>query len=282
MAHFRPEGVELLPVVEVAAGRHVVDQRVEPDVHHVRVVAGHRDPPLQGGSGDGLVAHAPLEEADDLVVAAARHNALQILFVIGQELVDVLRRAEEVALLLHHLKRPFAVGTGFVLAHAALGNVRLAGDAVPPLVLPFIDVALIEELLEDGLHRLVVTLLGGADEVVVGDVERLPEILEVAHRPVGKFARREPLGCGALLNLLSVLVGPGEEENVEPLHPFVPAHRVGGDGRVGMPDVRDVVDVVDRGGEVEALLFVHVCDTSCKFLLLHENGLSAERFTPSG
>jgi hypothetical protein len=56
---------------------------------------------------------------------------------------------------------------------------------------------------------------------------------------------------GSLLDLLAMLVRPGQKENAAPFQPLVPGKDVGGDGGVGMADMRDIIDVVDRRCDVE-------------------------------
>ncbi len=61
-------------------------------------------------------------------------------------------------------------------------------------------------------------------------------------------------GSSALLlggpgDLLSVLVGAGQEEDVVAHQPVPPGQGVGVDRRVGVPDMGRVLDVVDRGGD---------------------------------
>ena len=66
----------------------------------------------------------------------------------------------------------------------------------------------------------------------------------------GRFSLR----LGGAFNVDAVLVGAGGEDGVESLHVFQRADGIGGDGGVGVADVRSGVGVVDRGGQV---VFVH-------------------------
>ncbi len=118
-------------------------------------------------------------------------------------------------------------------------------------VLAQIDVALVPDLGEDLLHPLDVHVVGGANERVVLDVQDAPELLEVLDHGVGELFRRQPLLGGAALDLLAVLVGPGQEQHPEAPQLLVALDDVGQDGGVGMADVRDIVHVVDRGGQVK-------------------------------
>src|SRR5207244_9634423 len=71
---------------------------------------------------------------------------------------------------------------------------------------------------------------------------------------VGPLLQREAaFGCG-LGHVLAVLVGAGEEPDPVASQAPVPGDHVAGDDLVGMPDVRDVVHVVDRRRDVEGVL----------------------------
>ena len=94
--------------------------------------------------------------------------------------------------------------------------------------------------------------VGRADEEVVRSVERLDHPLEVDDVAVGQLARRDALALGDLRDRLAVLVGPGEEEHVLAALAHVAREHVGRDRRVRVAEVRLRVDVVDRGGDVEA------------------------------
>ena len=63
---------------------------------------------------------------------------------------------------------------------------------------------------------------------------------------------RDAVGLGGPGDLEAVLVGAGEEEDVVADQAVPAGQGVGGDRRVGVPDVGHVVHVVDRGGQEEA------------------------------
>ena len=171
----RPElGVAL--AVEAAEAADVVGQGVEPDVDHVLRIVGDVHAPREVGPADGEILQAALDEAHDLVVAARGPDPLGVGLQVGQQGRAVRAELEEVAGLLHpgHL-----VARGGLAVHQlVLGEVGLVADAVPALVLAEVDVAL-------GLHapphlsdHLLVAILGGADEVVIADLEVRPHLAE--------------------------------------------------------------------------------------------------------
>jgi hypothetical protein len=78
--------------------------------------------------------------------------------------------------------------------------------------------------------------LGGADEVVVGDVQPLPRVGELGGDLVGERLRRLAGGVGGLLDLEAVLVGAGEELHVVAQQPVPARERVADDRRVRVPE----------------------------------------------
>ncbi len=98
---------------------------------------------------------------------------------------------------------------------------------------------------------LLVSLLGGADKIGGGDVELLPERLKALYYPIRQLQRGFSRSIGGFFHLLAVFVGAGQEEHLVSLEPFVAGQHVGRQGGVGVANVGNVVDIVDRGGEVK-------------------------------
>ena len=83
-------------------------------------------------------------------------------------------------------------------------------------------------------------------------LDPLAHLLELGRVAVRELLRADPLLLGGQLDRLAVLVGAGQEEDVLAPLAHVPREDVGGDRRVRVPEMRLGVDVVDRGGDVEA------------------------------
>src|SRR5262249_10157886 len=132
-----------------------------------------------------------------------------------------------------------------------LGIEALAAHAVVAFVLSLVDVPRVPERAEQRLHTLDVPRLRGPDEVVVGDVEALPDSLERLGHLIAVDLGIQPLLAGGLLDVGRMLVVPHEEPRVEARQPLVARHGVRGDLLVRGAQVGQIVDVIDRGGEVE-------------------------------
>jgi len=247
----RPPAGELVLVarLSVPGGRDVVRQRVEPDVGHVRRIPRDRHAPAERGAAHGEVEEAALDEAEGLVAPARRMDHVGMVGVPRQQAVLEPAQAEEVVLLLHLDDLAAAAA---VLLHVAGGDVLLVRDRVPASIGAELDVAGLVAGLEERADRLVVTGLGGADELVVGDVEEPPRVLEPLHGAVGPLEGGDAVGLGGLLDLEAVLVRAGQIEDVVSSEAPPTRRRVADQRRVGVADVRRVVHVEDRGGQVEA------------------------------
>ena len=246
-------GEQLVLGVGVAEAGQVVGESVDPHVHDVLVVAGYGYAPVEGGAGDGQVVEAALDEGDQLVAAGFGVD-VAFVGVELQELVSVLGEAEEVGLFLGPLDLG-AGGNGVTLAVADLGFVfcvvGFVADRVPAGVLAEVDVTVLFHTLPDGLGCYIVVGVGGADEAVVADVQGVVHGLEACGVLVGEFLGGfAELLCGGL-HLLAVLVGAGHEAYVEAVEALEAGQHVGGDGFVGVADVRVAIGVGDGGGDVE-------------------------------
>src|SRR5262249_4037600 len=93
---------------------------------------------------------------------------------------------------------------------------------------------------------------GGANEVVMGDFETLPQRVIALHHLVGQRDGGHPPGGGGVFDLLPVLVGSGQEVDLLAQDSMKAREDVGHDGGVDVADVGRVVDVIDRGGDVVA------------------------------
>ena len=198
-----------------------------------------------------------LQEAEDLVPPRRGLHEIGVRpYVVDQPLL-MLAHAEEVVLLRDLGDGPLAVGAGPLL-EVLFGPEALVGDTVPSVVRVLVDLAPVVQVLEDSLDNPDVALLGGADEVIVGDAELLPEFLKADHHTVAVFLRSDAGRRGRLFHLLPVLVDAGEEEDLLSPEPVKARQAVGDDGGVGVPEVGDVVYVVDRRRDVKVLSFGHV------------------------
>jgi hypothetical protein len=106
---------------------------------------------------------------------------------------------------------------------------------------------------ERSLHKFLVAGLGGADEIVVGQLEFPGEGLPVGGEGVAVFLRVLLFGLRGLLDLLTVFVQAREEEDFLPEAAARPGDDVRDDFLVGVPDMRLAVDIINGRGDVKTL-----------------------------
>ncbi len=260
-----PTAAEPLVVDAVADGRDVVHQRLEPHVDHVALVPRDRDAPVEAGARDRQVLEAPADEREDLVARALGLDEVGALLVEREQPLAEVAHAEEVVLLLEQLDGlrmdgadELALERTRALEEVGGLLVLLAADAVVALVLARVDEPGVVEALQEDLDALLVAGVRGADEVVVGDVDGLEQRLPaLGDEAVGAGLGGGVVRRGGAEDLLPVLVGAREEPGVVAALAVPAGEHVGGDLGVRVPDVRDVVHVEDRRGDVEGLAAGH-------------------------
>ena len=221
------------------------------------LIKGHLDTPGKGGTGHAEILQACLQEVvDDLLLAGLGLNEAGMLLDVGHESVGVLLHVEEIGLLRSALDLAATVGA-LAISGLGVGEEGLAGDAVPALVAALIDIALIVELLEQLLHSRLVVVVGGADEVIVGNVHLVPQILDLPRHAIHVGLGGDARGVGEILDLLAVLVGTRAEVDVVAHLSLVAGDGVGHDGLVGVAEVGLLGGVGDGGGDVILGLLIH-------------------------
>ena len=101
------------------------------------------------------------------------------------------------------------------------------------------------------------TLLGGADEVVIGDAKQPPQLLKARDNAVDVLKGRHALLLRRLLDLLPVLIRPCQKEHIIARKPLEPRNRVRNRRAVRVPDVQLRARIVDRCRNVKGSLFAH-------------------------
>src|SRR5262249_45741361 len=137
-----------------------------------------------------------------------------------EERALVFREAEEPGRLAEPLHGVAEVGALPVL-DLGFRIERLAPGAVHPLVVADVEIAGGLHARDERLDPAAMARLGRPDEVVMADGEALPQLVVAGDDAIGERDRRQPLLRGRALDLLSVLVGSGEEADVPAGHPPV-------------------------------------------------------------
>ena len=247
----RPPRRELLVVAAEADGAEVVGEGVEPDVGDVLGVPRQRNAPVDARAADREVAQAGADQAERLVAAELGHDGAGVGGVPVEQAVAVAREPEEVVLLLELVDGQLVDRAQVAGEQLVVGVVRLAAHAVLAAVVVELDVAGVVAALQQLLTAVRWR----------GSVVRMKSSLAMSsdsHAAANRGAMPSANSCGAnpggvrgLLDLEAVLVGAGEELDLLAEQAVPAGHGVADDRRVGVPDVRLVVDVVDRRRRVE-------------------------------
>src|SRR5581483_3712859 len=250
------------PQVFARHGGHVSGQRIEPHVEDVRRVAFDGYAPLDRGPADRKVAQALLYERDHFVAARLGKDEIGLVFVELQQPVLEFGELEIEILFGDRLRGPSAIRAR--IAGFRFADVEFVEDAILSGVGAFVDITVLETPVEQVLDHAGVLGVGGALEPVDLQAQDFPLPAEFLRNEIGELLRRPAGGAGGALDLLAMLVGAGGEDyRLEALHALKALDRVGGDGRIGVADVRSSVDVVDRRGEVVFAHFGFVRYASC-------------------
>ena len=251
--HLRgPAAREVLLIAAIADGADVVHEGVEPDIADVLVVERQVNAPRQAAfrAGNAKVLERLAQEAQRLVAAEVGLDELGVRLDVADQPFLIAAHPEEIVGLanaLHGTSARRAVPLDEVLFR----EIAFVADAVPSVVFRRVDLPAVVEILQHPLHDGLVAGFGGADEIVVGDAQALPQLLEADDGGVGLFLRRVAGLLRGLLHLLSVLIGAGQEPRIMPHQPVIPRQHIREDRGVGVADVGTVIDVVDRRRDVE-------------------------------
>ena len=92
---------------------------------------------------------------------------------------------------------------------------------------------------------------GRADEVVIGEIHACREVAEILADTVGELLRRNIVVARRLFHLLTMLVGSGQEHDLETVKALETRQDVTCECGIGMTDVRLVIYIIDRRRNVE-------------------------------
>ena len=101
------------------------------------------------------------------------------------------------------------------------------------------------------LACLAMPRFGRADEVVIGEIHACRQVAEIPADTVGELLRRDVIVARCLFHLLTMLVGSGQEHDVETVESLETRQHVTGKRGVSMTDVRLVIYIIDRRRNVE-------------------------------
>ena len=90
--------------------------------------------------------------------------------------------------------------------------------------------------------------IGGGCPTIHVDIEFFPEGEELLSDTLRELDRLDPALLSSLLDLLAMLINPGQKERWSVKGPMIAGNDVGQDLFVGVPDVRIAIRVINSGG----------------------------------
>ena len=169
------------------------------------------------------------------------------------QLLLVRTHLKEVVLFLEPFHRAVTDGVALVFVKLVFAKEAFFADRVPTFVFLRVDFALVPEFLEAFLHEGLVFGHCGADKEVVFDIHLFPQVFESVVVFVHVLLRRDFALGGGALHLLAVFVGTGQEEGLVADNLVEAGQNIREDCGVGVPDMRGVIHVINRGCNVKIL-----------------------------
>ena len=80
-------------------------------------------------------------------------------------------------------------------------------------------------------------VVSGTDKIIIGSIHCIPDFSDLSRNTVDMFFRSDTGVFGFFLNLLSVFIGTGAEEDIVAFHPFVACNCVGKNDFIGIANV---------------------------------------------
>ena len=217
-------------------------------------IEGRLDAPVERRTGHAQIFQPLLNEVDHFVAAGHRLDKVGMLVNILEHAVRIFAHFEEITFFLHLLYRAATVGA--VAVHQLmLGPEGFAGHAVPAFIVFLVNVTFIVNLLHHSLHHFFVALLGGADKIVVGNLQPFPQALERGHDFIYIFNRGDTQIFRFALDLLAVLVAAGEEKYIFPFGPVITGDGIRYRSAVGVTDMQFFTGIINRRGNKKRFLF---------------------------
>ena len=192
----------------------------------------------------------------DHLLAGLGLDEAGMLLNVGHESICILLHVKEVGLLRGSLHLAATVGT-LAVSGLGIGEEGLTGHAIPALVAALVNITLIVELLEHLLHGGLMVVVGGADEVIVGDVHLIPQGLDLPRHVIHVGLGGNACLLRQILDLLTMLVGAGAEVHVVAHFSLVAGDGIGHDGLVGVAEVGLLGGISDGGSYVILGLLIH-------------------------
>ncbi len=169
------------------------------------LINGYRYAPIEACARHTQIFQTLPDETHHFVTTRIRLDEIRIGLDVSQQPRPIRRHPEEVALLGNPFHGPVTVRTVAVL-QAVLEPKGFARGTVPALIFGAVDITLFVKLTKDGLHHPLMAGLRRANEIIVGDPQPPPKLLEGGHDRVHILLRLLTLTSRGALYFLSMFI----------------------------------------------------------------------------
>ena len=240
-------------IFAVADRGNIIDERIEPDIADIILVERQFDPPCKTRfrTRDAEIFERFLQEAERFICAVCGQNEIRMSLDVFDQPVLKTAHAEEIVGFHDVSGRSQTVRTEIAVHKILISEEAFAGNAVMPLVFRFVNQIAVIKILQSHLHDFLVPRLGRADEIIVFDPEFLPEFLKTDNGPFALFDRSDPVRFSCFLDLLTMLIGSGQEPGIIFHRAMIAGHNIAENGRVCVTDMRFIIHIINRCGHVK-------------------------------
>ena len=96
-------------------------------------------------------------------------------------------------------------------------------------------------------------IFGCADKIIIREIQLGRQITKVLANLIGKFLWGDACHFSRFFNFLAMFVSSGQKGNIKTIQPFETRHHITRQGCIGMADMRFVIHIVNRCGDVIGL-----------------------------
>ena len=162
-------------VTVIADTCDIVGQCIQPYIYHMLRIKVDRNAPFEGCSGYTQILQTRQQEVvHHLILSGYRLDKLRMCIDMLDQTVCIFAHLEEISLFLRRLYLTSAV-RAFAVYQLGLGPEGLAGSTVQSLIRALVNIALVVQLFEDLLYLLLMILISGTDEFVIGSIHQIPD-----------------------------------------------------------------------------------------------------------
>ena len=170
----RPELIEFFLIIQKANWRQIVGQGIKPYINNMLLINRHRNAPIKGSTGNTQVIQPLLDEVYHFIATRYRLNEVRVILNVFQNTVSIFGHLEEISFFSNFLYRTTTIRTTTILIQLQLCPETFTRRAIKSLIGPLVNIPLVINPAENLLHYLLMTLLGGTEKIVIGNIQHIP------------------------------------------------------------------------------------------------------------